>query len=118
MITVDTLAQAAIQRDALAVRSAAQDLLHTYPRIEDIPFPASLDLRLQIVAAALTELLAERTHQQPPPWTANLGMLDEPFHLLASAIRMPRLRATCERESPEPLRRRKLYAPADYLTFA
>jgi hypothetical protein len=37
---------------------------------------------------------------------------------LKSAQTMRRLRETCIAESPLPLRRRGLYAPADFLTFA
>src|SRR4051812_448047 len=118
MATVEMLAAAAIEQNALAVRAIAQELLRLDRPLADLPAPSQCDERGQIVAAALIELLAERSHQTPPDWTATMGSLAEPFHLLASSTRMPGLRAMCERESPEPLRRRKLYAPADYLTFA
>jgi hypothetical protein len=39
------------------------------------------------------------------------------MHLLEAATRMKRLRAHCESEAPEALRKRGLYAPADFLTF-
>lgn len=118
MATLDQLAEAALQHDALAVRSLAMDLLQQHARLADLPQPASGDRRVHVVAAALIELLALRRHEPPPAWTACVEGLNEPFHLLESASLMPRLREMCERESPEPLRCRKLYAPADDLTFA
>jgi hypothetical protein len=117
MATIDRLAEAALHRDSLAVRSLAQDLLHEYPQLSSVAHPVASDRRIQVIAAALIELLALRTQQSPPSWTAPIGEMDEPFHLLQSVSQMPRLRAACEQESPEPLRRRKLFAPADYLTF-
>jgi hypothetical protein len=38
--------------------------------------------------------------------------------LVDAAKRLPNLRLQCERESPEPLLRRNLFAPANYLTWA
>jgi len=117
MATIEQLAEAALHRDSLAVRSLAQDLLREYPDLTDVRHPIASDRRIQVIAAALLELLALRTQQCPPGWTAEIGEMDEPFHLLTSAARMPRLRAACETESPEPLRKRRLFAPADFLTF-
>lgn len=118
MGTIEQLAEAAVLRDALAVRSLAQDLLHQHALLSTVPLPLGVDERARIVAAALVELLAQRRNEPPPTWTASLGALDEPFYLVAAALRMPRLRSICEQESPEPLRRRNLFAPPDYLTFA
>jgi hypothetical protein len=42
----------------------------------------------------------------------------EPVFLPKAAARMKRLRALCEAQAPEPLRKRGLYAPPDFLTFA
>ena len=118
MATIDKLATAALEHDSLQTRALAQDLLRTYHELRDVPPPESRDPRVQTVAAALVELLAQRQSQEPPAWSAGFGPLDEPFHLLEAATRMPRLRAQCETESPLPLRKRNLYAPANFLTFA
>jgi hypothetical protein len=43
--------------------------------------------------------------------------LPESLFLVKAAARMPRLRAACERESPEPLKKRNLLAPSNFLHF-
>lgn len=118
MTTVEKLATAALQRDSLRLRSLVQDLLVGDRALHTLPRPVTDDPRVLAIAAALLELLASRTDQPPPAWTAEIGALPEPFFLLDAALRMPRLRELCETESPEPLRRRRLYAPPDFLTFA
>lgn len=82
-----------------------------------LPRPVDLnDLEL-CVAASLVELLADRSHQAVPEWVQTVGRADRPYFLVRSALRMPRLRRECELNSPEPLRKRNLYAPANYLTW-
>ncbi len=70
------------------------------------------------VAASLVELLAERAGQPAPAWAADVAGLPEARYLLRSAATMKRLRRMCDEESPGPLRRRNLFAPAEFLTFA
>jgi hypothetical protein len=118
MVTIDMLADAALRREALDVRALAHELLRQHPRLCDVPAPTTRDRRKKAIAAALIELLAQRRDELPPSWTGEIGESPEPIYLLASADRMPRLRALCEADSPEPLRRRRLFAPSDYLTFA
>jgi hypothetical protein len=118
MTSVEALATAALQRDSLRLRSLAQDLLTSEQTLEALPRPATDDPRLLVIAAAILELLASRVGQRAPAWTAEIGSLPEPLFLLEAAQRMPRLRELCEKESPEPLRKRHLYAPPDFLTFA
>ncbi|HET7502649.1 MAG TPA: hypothetical protein VFK02_16625 [Kofleriaceae bacterium] len=40
-----------------------------------------------------------------------------PVYLVEAAVRSPKMRARVEQESPEPLRKRNLFAPAGYLAF-
>jgi hypothetical protein len=117
MVTIEQLAEAALKGDSLLLRSLTQDLLDEQPRLSECPPPASDDPRLLAVAAALVELLAQRLNQAPPAWTASVGALPEPIYLLKAAARMKRLRALCETQSPEPLRKRGLYAPPNFLEF-
>ena len=88
------------------------------PGLSDVPRPTSHDSRLMVTAAALVELLALRRQQEPPGWTKTIGALSEPFFLLEAALTMKRLRQLCETQSPEPLQRRRLYAPPNFLEFA
>jgi hypothetical protein len=118
MVRIDEIARAALDGDALLLRQLIQDWLRSAPRLCECPAPTSQDSDTRIVAAALLELLAERYGQAPPAWTASVGAFREPFFLLKSANTMRRLRELCESESPWPLRRRNLFAPANFLSFA
>ena len=116
MTQVEELAHAALARDALKVRSIMQELARSAETFAALPKPDGDQSETTIVAAALLELIASRKSLTVPEWTAEVGSLAAPFHLLASAERMPRLREWCEAESPAPLKRRNLFAPPDYLS--
>jgi hypothetical protein len=118
VVRLEDLAEAALTGDALGLRQLAQDWLRENARLGDCPPPHSDDPRVPIVAAALVELFAERFQQRPPGWTAQIEGMPNPFYLLRAARTMRRLRAMCDAESPPPLRRRNLFAPANYLSFA
>jgi hypothetical protein len=118
MEPIEQLAQAALDRDHLKLRSLVQDLTRSKTDFSVIPRPSATDARLLILSAALTELLAQRNKQIPPAWTKEIGALNEPFFLLKSAMTMKRLRTLCETQSPEPMRKRLLYAPPHFLEFA
>lgn len=118
MEQIEPIVIAAIQRDGLRLRSLVQDFLRSETVIADIPRPQTNDELILALSAALLELLALRTNQDPPSWTAGVGPVNEPFYLLKSAGQMKRLQMLCLQESPEPLRKRSFYAPPDYLAFA
>jgi hypothetical protein len=78
--------------------------------------PLGLTLREMVVAAALTELLASRDGKAAPPrGTSSIGAQVEPLFLDPGHESMPRTRELARRAGPEPLRRRNLYAPPDFL---
>jgi hypothetical protein len=118
MVGLEQLAKAALDGEALALRSLAQDWLRENPRLDDCPRPSVTDPQVLVVAAALVELFAERAFQPAPEWSKNIGPLAQPRCLVRAAAKMKRLRRMCEDESPLPLRRRNLYAPAEFLRFA
>ena len=118
MVTLEELAEAALRRDSLHLRSLVQDFVRDHPRLDTIPLPLIDEPQILGTAAALLELLAQCAGQDAPEWTRGIGAVPEPFYLLESALKMKRLRALCEAESPEPLRKRGLYAPPDFLSFA
>ena len=118
MINLDELATAALNRDALQLRSLVQDFVRSGDRLSDLTPPSTQDARLLSVAAAVVELLAERTSQSFPDWTAKFGAVSEPLFLVAAAERLPSMRQLCQEESPEPLKRRRLFAPPNYLKWA
>jgi hypothetical protein len=118
MDLIEQLAEAALQRDSLRLRSLVQDIARAKINWNMISRPTSNDPRMLALSASLVELLASRQKQPPPPWTKEIGALQEPFYLLQSAEKMKRLRLLCETQSPEPMRRRHLYAPPNFLEFA
>lgn len=118
MELIEKIAQAALERDSLQLRSLVQDFAHANLEISKLPKPITNNQNLLVMTAALTELLAERTNQTAPNWTKEIGSFSEPFFLVESALQMKRLRTLCEKESPEPLRKRLLYAPPHFLQYA
>lgn len=118
MVTIEQLAEAALSRENLLLRSLWQEFVRQQPRLADLPRPSTSDARLLAAAASLAELLAVRLNQDPPPWCQGIGSLSEPMFLVRSAATMPRLRDHCLRDSPEPLRKRGFFAPPNFLEFA
>ena len=118
MEPIEQLARAALDRDHLRLRSLVQDMTRTQTDWSALPRPKTSDMRLLAMTASLAELLAARQNQTPPNWTNEIGALEVPFFLLQSAENMKRLRVLCETQSPEPLRKRQLYAPPHFLEFA
>jgi hypothetical protein len=117
MVTLDQIAQAALQRERLQLRSLVQDYLRENGELSSVRAPSNDDNAVTVMAAGIVELLADRRQQSPPAWTRLVGPLAEPFYLVAAAQQMTRLRHLCETEAPEPLRRRRLFAPPNFLAF-
>jgi hypothetical protein len=118
MELIEQLAEAAISQDHLRLRSLVQDLISSQMQINKLRAPQSNYARIRAASASIAELIAMRQNQLPPPWTKEIGALKEPLYLLKSAYQMKRLRELCETQSPEPMRKRKLYAPPHFLEFA
>jgi hypothetical protein len=111
------IAQAALNRDSLRLRELVLELLRSQPDLSLIAPLENASEQERAVLAGILELLAFRRGMVAPGWTVGAINL-EPFFLLAAAEVMPRLRELCESESPEPLRKRHLYAPPNFLEFA
>ena len=112
------LVRALLRFDALTARQWLADAGRSGLVWSDIPAPVGLDATERAVAAGVAELLASRAGQAPPGWAAAIPPAPRVLFLVRAAATMPRLRAVCERESPEPLRRRGLLAPPDFLSIA
>lgn len=117
MITIEQIAMTILRDDSLMTRALVQEFLRGQPVLAEIPQPKTEDPILLAVTASLLELFALRTHQPPPGWTQQVGPVEQPLYLLKAAAYMRRLRDLCRDAAPEPLRRRHLYAPPDYLAF-
>jgi hypothetical protein len=112
------LVGALLAYDALAARQWVTDAERSGFDWSAVPRPKDLDPTASALAAGVTELMAVRSGQSPPAWTASVPAAPERVFLVRSAAAMPRLRALCEQEGPEPLRRRGLFAPPEFLTAA
>lgn len=111
----EKIAAKILANEPLTVRSLAQEWLRAGPRFADEPAPSTNDPIVRTVAAAVVELLALRANQQAPEWTVFVDGLAEPVYLVDAAKRSAKMRARVERESPEPLRKRNVFAPPGYL---
>jgi len=118
MVKVEDLAMAMLARDALTARSLLQDLLRSGVDLAQYPDPEGVSSPVRTMTAAIVELLLSRRGCPAPAWTQRTDRLPEPFFTNALALRSARLRAQDERESPEPLRRRNIFAGANVLTSA
>jgi hypothetical protein len=112
------LVRALLSFDALAARQWVADSMRVGVVWSSVPKPVDLDPVALGVAAGVAELLAERAGQAPPPWTSTVDAPPAPVCLVKAAHTMPRLRQLCEEEGPEPLRRRGILAPPEFLTVA
>ena len=118
MVTIEQIATAILHDDSLLVRALVQEFLDSQPALGEVSRPETDDPVLLAVTAALLELFALRQRQSAPAWTRQVGPVEQPRYLLKAATQMRRLRDLCHDAAPEPLRRRRLYAPPDYLVFA
>lgn len=112
------LVRAILRGDLLEARQWVSDAQRTGLVWATITPPDDLSSREMAVAAAITEMLAERNDQQPPPWTRSIGGQLEAIVLDPGLETMPRSFAHAKAAGPEPLRRRNLVALPDFLKVA
>lgn len=117
MVTIEQVAKAALNGEGLQLRSLAQDFLREHADLSTCTKPNTNDARVLATAASLIEMFAARKHQLAPVWSSSVGALSEPIYLVKAALTMKRLRTLCETEAPPSLRRRRLFAPPNYLEF-
>jgi hypothetical protein len=113
------LVRALLSYDGLTARQWIADAARNEFVWTTVPAPSpEMDPTERALTAGLAELMAARARQAPPTWTAAIPPAPKTLFLVRAAATMPRLRALCEREGPEPLRRRGLLAPPDFLSIA
>lgn len=117
MAWLEDITSAVASRDAFHASALMHDLQRAPLDFATLARP-NVSAEWLPLAAAIVELLAERQGISPPRWIAEVGALDQPFYALAYALKLPRLREQCERESPPALRRRNVFAPMQFLTVA
>jgi hypothetical protein len=112
------LVRALRAHETLTARQWVADAQRTEVQLLALQEPSGLDSVDLAIAAGVVELLASRWRQSPPEWTRSIPAVAVPFFLVKAAAHLPRLRKICEEEGPEPLRRRRLLAPPEFLTAA
>jgi hypothetical protein len=115
---LDDLVAALLDGDSLTARQWVSDARRSRINWVTIPEPTGLSETGKAIAAGVAELLASRAGQAAPAWAAAVPAAPEPFFLVRSAKTLPNLKRLCEEEGPEPLRRRRLLAPPEFLTAA
>ena len=111
------LVRSLLDGQALAARQWVADAERARFSWASLALPKDLDGVGLAVAAGIVELLAGRAGQEPPSWTKDIGAAAEPILLVRAAAVLPNLRRMCEQDGPEPLRRRRILAPPEFLTF-
>lgn len=98
-------------------RAIVMELLHDARlgkmTLHDVSRPELNDTDKLALFAALIEHIAAQAQQDPPDWTKDIGAVAAPIYLVKFGL--PKMKALYEDESPEPLRRRRFYAPSGYL---
>lgn len=117
MVKIEDLATAVLEYDSLLARTLVQEYYDPKLALAHIEKPVTEDRDILVTSAALIEMLSMRRGQNPPAWTADVGPLLHSRYLLKAAVSMQRLRRMCETEAPEPLRKRGLFAPPNFLEF-
>jgi hypothetical protein len=112
------LITALVDGDMLTARQWVADATRARIVWVDVVRPQDLSPEELAIAAGIAELLASRSGEPPPAWTADVLPAPEPVYLVRAARHFPRLRQLCEQEGPEPLRRRRVLAPPEFLTAA
>lgn len=115
MTTLEQIAAQILAKNPLEVRSLVQDYLRRGAPLSSERPPDSDDPRIRAITAAIAEVIASRTTQQAPVWANQIGRLPTPVYLVEAADKSPKMRARVEQESPEPLRKRNVFAPPGYL---
>lgn len=112
------LVSALLRYDTLSARQWVADAARGGFDWTRVPEPVGLDAVGLATAAGTVELMVSRLNQVAPSWTADVPAAPQRRYLVQAAESLPRLRRLCEEEGPEPLRRRGLLAPPEFLTAA
>lgn len=117
-MVVRNLAKALLSGDLLTARQLVADIRRMNTSIQQLEKPHGVSEHELAVAAAVVEMLAERSRVAPPDWTASVGPVSGMLVLDPGLERMPRSFAHAQAAGPEPLRRRNLVALPDFLDVA
>ncbi|NJM39305.1 MAG: hypothetical protein HC853_00330 [Anaerolineae bacterium] len=116
--TINELARVVLDDLGAIVGQYTMNIWGENPSFTAVPKPQDASQEELVVSAAVLELFATRRSQLPPAWTQEVGGLDAPRFLMNRyAKKYPYLAERWLRESPEPLKKRNLFASAEFLEF-
>ena len=112
------LARKILKEDRSAIIGQYAMNVYALPSLRAVHRPKDATSEELAVCAALLELFASRRGEPPPDWTADVGGIMPPRFLMGGYEReFPSLGERWQKESPEPLKRRNLWASAEFLEF-
>ena len=117
VIEIVDLVRAVLDHRALDARQLTQDFWAATKILSEVVPPKGLTNLELAVAASLLELFALRRGELPPSWTKAVPGVDREVFLIPEFEAVPYQRERCLKTAPEPLRKRGLYAPDNYLSF-
>lgn len=108
------LVRAAMAGDDLTARQWVKDARHAHALV---PFerPVGLNRDQLATAAALAELFSKRAGLPTPRWVRRAKPAKRPVFLDRDAASYPKIKAWLLEDAPKPLRRRNVFAAAEYL---
>lgn len=115
---VRELVRSILDGDLLTARQWVSDAQRENLVWSTVSKPSDMSPKELTVAAAIVEMLADRSGDQPPSWTSTIGAATEPLVLDPGLETMPRSLARAKADAPGPLRRRNLVALPDFLDVA
>ncbi|NJM41039.1 MAG: hypothetical protein HC853_09820, partial [Anaerolineae bacterium] len=111
--SIDELARALLADGGAIVGQYTMNLWDENASFTEVPKPDPATYEELVVSAALLELFAARRNEPPPAWTSKVGGLTQPRFLMGGyEKKYPKRRERWLRESPEPLKKRNLFASA------
>jgi hypothetical protein len=116
-LSILKIAQYAQFQDDDHLDCMVRDFLRETLIMKNVLKPETDDLKTLVICASLVELFALRRDEPSPQWTAEIGPLDKPFYLSTGAMTSKWFQDWCREHSPEPLKKRNLYATDNYLFF-
>jgi hypothetical protein len=119
VLKIADVVKAALLCDGLVVRQWVADCRRERVNWTQITRPIELHDSNLSVAAGLVEMMAAAAGQAAPAWTSTVpGIPATKPAVMLIPEGMSRTRLMCEQIGPEPLRKRRILAPPDYLTIA
>jgi hypothetical protein len=109
------LVAAAVQGDDLTARQLVKDAAREGFSWAHAPALDFTGLRDRAVYASLVELQSSRAGQAPPDWTRDVGAAPEQVFLVRAAQTSNAVLRESLENTPEPLKKRNIFALPDYL---